>query len=118
MNDKERRLARLEAAAPENWTPWKSIIWDPATGETLVVRALPANRNAYSASPVVADDKLILTREDGHSTVLAWPPPDPGGGWQELGVGDVGETTVATPVCVDGCIFIRTHDSLWCIAAR
>ncbi|MCA6333369.1 MAG: hypothetical protein IM664_02030, partial [Phenylobacterium sp.] len=35
MNDKERRLARLEAAAPENWTPWKSIIWDPATGETL-----------------------------------------------------------------------------------
>jgi len=35
MNDKERRLARLEAAAPEKWTPWKSIIWDPATGETL-----------------------------------------------------------------------------------
>lgn len=36
MNDKERRLARLEAAAPENWTPWKSIIWNPeATGETL-----------------------------------------------------------------------------------
>jgi len=23
---------------------------------------------------------------------------------------------VATPVCVDGRIFLRTHDSLWCIA--
>jgi len=22
---------------------------------------------------------------------------------------------VATPVCVDGRIFLRTHDSLWCI---
>jgi hypothetical protein len=22
---------------------------------------------------------------------------------------------VATPVCVDGEIFLRTHDSLWCI---
>lgn len=35
MSDQQRRLARLEAAVPENWTPWKSIIWDPATGETL-----------------------------------------------------------------------------------
>lgn len=35
MSDKQRRLARLEAAAHENWTPWKSIVWDPGTGESL-----------------------------------------------------------------------------------
>jgi hypothetical protein len=41
MNDKERRLARLEAAAPENWTPWRSFIWDPAieTREEAKARA-------------------------------------------------------------------------------
>ena len=92
---------------------------DAATGETLVHRTLPANRNAYTASPVIVDGKLILTREDGHSTILAWPPPhDPHAEWPALGGGDVGELTVATPVCVDGRIFVRTHDSLWCIGAR
>jgi hypothetical protein len=35
MNETQRRLARLEAASSENWTPWRSIIWDPRTGETL-----------------------------------------------------------------------------------
>ena len=35
MNERRRRLARLEAASSDKWTPWKSIIWDPRTGETL-----------------------------------------------------------------------------------
>jgi hypothetical protein len=25
---------------------------------------------------------------------------------------------VATPVCVDGRMFLRTHDSLWCIGTK
>ena len=92
---------------------------DPTTGATLVRHALPANRNAYSSSPVIVDGQLILTREDGHSTVLAWPPPDDRGeAWRERGTGDVGEMTVATPACVDGRILLRTHDSLWCIGER
>jgi len=28
------------------------------------------------------------------------------------------EMTVATPVCVDGRIFLRSRDALWCIAAE
>jgi outer membrane protein assembly factor BamB len=91
---------------------------DPETGKTVARIALPANRNAYSSSPVVVDGKLILTREDGHATVLAWPPPaEAAGEWRSLGSGEVGEMTVATPVCVDGRILLRTHDSLWCIGA-
>jgi hypothetical protein len=30
----------------------------------------------------------------------------------------VEEMTVATPVCVDGRMLLRTHDSLWCIGAE
>ena len=41
MNDKDRRLARLEAAAPENGTPWRAFIGDPAieTREQAKARA-------------------------------------------------------------------------------
>ena len=35
-----------------------------------------------------------------------------------LGEGMLEEMTVATPVCVDGEIFLRTHDSLWCIQSQ
>jgi outer membrane protein assembly factor BamB len=92
---------------------------DPATGKTLARHDLPRNRHAYSASPVVVDDKLIVTREDGRATVLAWPPPaDPAAEWRVIGGGEVGQTTVATPVCVDGRILVRTHDALWCFGAE
>lgn len=35
MNERRRRLARLEAASSDAWTPWGHVIWDPKTGETL-----------------------------------------------------------------------------------
>ena len=89
---------------------------DAGTGQTLWEEELPKNRNAYSASPVLVDGKVLLTREDGHSVLLV--PPAASGQPELTGTGDVGEMTVATPVCVDGEILIRTHDSLWCIGAE
>lgn len=87
---------------------------DAATGTTLWEEELPKNRNAYSSSPVIAGGRVIVTREDGESWVLV--PPAAGKGEPEVvGTGSVAEMTVATPVCVDGRIFLRTHDSLWCI---
>jgi hypothetical protein len=65
---------------------------------------------------VVADGRVIVTREDGHSFVLGWPAA--GAEAETVGEGDVGEMTVATPVCVDGRIYLRTHDSLWCIGEK
>jgi hypothetical protein len=65
---------------------------------------------------VIADGRVLVTREDGRTSVLSWPAADAVP--EVLGEGDVGETTVATPVCVDGRILIRTHDSLWCIGAK
>jgi outer membrane protein assembly factor BamB len=87
---------------------------EAATGTTLWEEELPKNRNAYSSSPVIAGGRVIVTREDGESWVLV-PPASGEGEPQLVGTGSVAEMTVATPVCVDGRIFLRTHDSLWCI---
>jgi outer membrane protein assembly factor BamB len=101
---------------------------DAATGKTLTKAELPKNRNAYSASPVIVDGRVIVTREDGESSVLAWPVQsnpqaaaeinDELNELKVLGKGVVDEMTVATPVCVDGRIFLRTHDSLWCLGDK
>ncbi len=87
---------------------------DAPTGKTLWEGELPKNRHAYSASPVLVDGKILVTREDGLSALLAGPAAVVGR-FEVVGEGSVGEMTVATPVCVDGRIFLRTHDSLWCI---
>ena len=90
---------------------------DAATGLALWEEELPRSRHAYSSSPVLAGGHVIVTREDGASWVLA----PPAAGQDEpriIGTGNVAEMTVATPVCVDGRIFLRTHDALWCIGDR
>jgi len=64
------------------------------------------------------DGRVIVVREDGQASVLAWPGAAAGTEVTMLGGGSVEEMTVATPVCVDGRMFLRTHDSLWCIGAQ
>jgi outer membrane protein assembly factor BamB len=87
-----------------------------ATGETIWQEELPKNRHAYSASPVLVDGRVLLTREDG--TSLFVQPPADGAAPEIVGEGSLGEMTVATPVCLDGRIYLRTHDALWCIGRR
>ena len=87
---------------------------DAPTGTTLWQGELPKNRHAYSASPVLVDGKILVTREDGQSALLTRPVAA-ADRLEVVGEGSVGEMTVATPVCVDGEILLRTHDSLWCI---
>jgi len=95
----------------------KVVSLDAATGTTRATTELPKNRNAYSASPVIVDGRIIVTREDGESSVLAWPAVA-AETFTLLGQGVVDEMTVATPVCVDGRILVRTHDSLWCLGDK
>ena len=95
----------------------KVVCLDAATGTTLTTTELPKNRNAYSASPVIVDGRIIVTREDGESSVLAWPVAA-AETFTLLGQGVVDEMIVATPVCVDGRILVRTHDSLWCLGDK
>lgn len=91
---------------------------DAATGQTLWRKELPKNRHAYSASPIVVDGRVIVVREDGEASVLVCPGSAEGEEVAVLGGGSLAEMTVATPVCVDGRIYLRTHDSLWCIGAK
>lgn len=84
---------------------------DVRTGKKLWSGQVDRNRNAYSASPILADDKLYITREDGKTFVLA-----AGDEFKVLGENELaGEFTVATPVFADGRIYIRTLDHLYCI---
>jgi len=90
---------------------------EAATGKTLWEKELPKNRHAYSSSPIVVEGCVLVTREDGASFLLEVPRA----GDMEpkiVGSGSVDEMTVATPVCVDGRIYLRTHDSLWCLGSR
>jgi len=90
---------------------------DATSGDTLWSGELPKNRNAYSSSPVLVEGRIVVTREDGESSILAGPTAA-GGEFSVLGSGSVEEMTVATPVFVDGRIYLRTHDSLWCLGKK
>lgn len=87
---------------------------DLKTGKTLAKVALERNRNAYSASPILAGGHLYLTREDGKTFVLKADTTLATVASNELD----GEFVVATPVLVDGQVLIRTLDNLYCIGSK
>ncbi len=69
------------------------------------------NSRAFSASPVIADGKIYMTREDGKTFVI-----EQGDEFKVLAANELeGEFVVATPVLVDGQILIRTAEHLFCI---
>ena len=82
------------------------------TGKTIWTGELEKNRSAYSASPIIVDGKILLTREDGVTFVL-----EEGDEFKVLARNVMDEMIVATPACVDGQIFLRGRDHLWCIAS-
>ncbi|HUE72717.1 MAG TPA: PQQ-binding-like beta-propeller repeat protein [Pirellulaceae bacterium] len=84
---------------------------DVKTGDTIWTGTVERHRTAYSSSPVIADGKLYVTREDGATFVLAL-----GDEFKLLAKNEIGrEQVVATPVFADGLIFLRTRDNLYCI---
>lgn len=82
---------------------------DLATGEEHWTVSLPSNRNAFSASPILAGDRLYVTREDGMTFVVSTETHE------VLAENQVEGFVVATPVFVDGRILIRTDAKLYCI---
>lgn len=84
---------------------------DAKSGEKIWSGNPEPNRNAYSASPVLADGKIYVTREDGKTFVLSQ-----GSEFKLLASNAMeGESVVATPTFVDGLIFLRTFENLYCI---
>lgn len=81
-----------------------------ATGDEVWTESLPRNRYVYSASPVIADGNLYVTREDGTTFVLKT-----GKTAQVIAENSLRENTYATPAMVDGRIYLRTSEYLYCI---
>lgn len=83
---------------------------DASTGETIWTHRLPRNRYAYSSSPIIAGGLLYVTREDGTTFVLRT-----GTETELVATNALRENTYATPVFVDGKVYLRTSDWLFCI---
>ncbi|MCA9034841.1 MAG: PQQ-binding-like beta-propeller repeat protein [Planctomycetaceae bacterium] len=87
---------------------------DLKTGKTIWSGQLDVNRNTYRSSPIVADGKLYVTRQDGTVFVLDAFADE----FKVLATNSISdEHTVATPVFVDGHILIRSSQHLYCIGS-
>ncbi len=85
-------------------------VLDAQTGELLAER-IRLEAGTYSSSPLLADGKLYATNEEGTTTVV-----DVEDGYRILATNRLDSHTLASPIAVDGQIFIRTASHLYCIA--
>jgi len=67
----------------------------------------------YSASPLLADGKLIVVNEDAVATVLR-----AGDGFEVLGVNRLSGHTLSSPAAAGDQLFIRTSEALYAIQSR
>ena len=82
--------------------------FDAATGTVMWQQRLGrAIREGISASPVVVDNKVFVTSDDGVTFVLTTGPE-----FELLHTNDIGAQTLASPALVDGIWYIRTVDEL------
>jgi len=92
----------------------RGIMWclDAKTGQAIwgPQRIKPAT---YSSSPVLADDKLYVTNEEGLTTVLKAGPK-----FEVLAENNLNDYTLSSPAISDGQIFLRTAQYLYCIGKR
>ena len=77
----------------------------------MCIRDSP-RREGISASPVIVDDKLFVTNDDGQTFVMKTGPE-----FELLHTNDIGERTLASPALVDGIWYIRTVNHLFAIGS-
>lgn len=81
---------------------------DAASGNIAKTGRLHGTKNYY-ASPVAGDGKLYLVDEEGGLSVVSSEAR-----WRLLSSADLGENVYATPALVDGEIYLRTANHLYC----
>ncbi|MGE3806657.1 MAG: PQQ-binding-like beta-propeller repeat protein [Gemmataceae bacterium] len=83
---------------------------DVATGEIAWRERVPGR---YSASPVLAGDRLYLVNEDGVTTVvqLGIEP-------RVLATNKLNEIVLGTPALADDALFVRSDKHLFCISTK
>ena len=82
---------------------------DAETGEVIKQGRLPDALGAYYSSPVAADGKLFFLDEEGTLTVVK-----AAGQWEVLNSLALNEGGNATPAIVDGRLYVRTHENMYC----
>jgi len=83
---------------------------DAATGQEIWRERLG---HGFSASPIIADGKLYVAKEEGDTSVV-----ELGEQPKILANNDLKEPLLATPAISNGAIFLRTEKHLYCIAAK
>jgi outer membrane protein assembly factor BamB len=84
--------------------------FDPANGQEIWRERLG---HGFSASPVVADGKLYVAKEEGDTSVVQL-----GDKPKILANNALNEPLLATPAIANGAIYLRTEKHLYCIGAR
>ena len=87
------------------------IMWcfDAKTGQEIYGKQR-IKSGAYSASPVLADEKIYITNEDGLTTVVKAGPK-----FEVIAENALNDYCLSSPAISDGQIFIRTAGQLYCI---
>jgi outer membrane protein assembly factor BamB len=80
-----------------------------ATGKRESRERRISSRQEYYSSPVVGDDKIYVASERGNVSVISAEPK-----WEEVHFVKFDEDIYATPAIVDGRIFLRTTETLYC----
>ena len=79
------------------------------TGEVLKQGRLREAMDRYFASPVAADGKVFMASEPGVVSVLRHGDP-----WEVLATNKLDGECHATPVIMDGKLYVRTSKALYC----
>jgi len=85
---------------------------DARTGQEIYGRQR-LRSGTYSASPVLADDKIYITSEDGVTSVVKAGPE-----FAVLAENEFDDYTISSPAVSGGRIFFRTTKFLWAIGSK
>ncbi len=92
----------------------KITMLDLKSGKILAQANAPRSRAAYSSSPIFAAGHLYVTNEEGATFVMKVGDTS----LELVAENTVGEFTVATPIFVDGLIYLRADEHLFCLGAK
>jgi outer membrane protein assembly factor BamB len=84
------------------------VTLDARTGQLVKQGRIPGPGDYYS-SPVAGDGKVFLVSQRGQLTIVSAE-----GSWRVLGKADFGEEVYGTPALVDGRVYLRTKNHLYC----
>jgi outer membrane protein assembly factor BamB len=82
----------------------------PAEGESVEELWVAEIANRFVSSPILVGDKIYILDDEGTMYIVR-----AGSEYELIGTSSIGEPTMATPAFMDGRIYIRGEDNLYCI---